>query len=309
MTFGAISVKHIQLRQRLAVHIGSNVLPDITILPPAGTDDELSFIRLVGWAYVLLQETGKVPLNFLKELPPMSSSDKLLPQVERLRTWTSHNLYFSKDHDLKILRGAQAWFKQYCGTGTPHSPVHWEACFNQLSGDVLAVLTGAISACDALDSEIDGPRLVESLQLRLNRNWEAFRFDAYVHKAMTQLGFQGIDVVSFRKRHLDSWRKLVATTEDFAIERLLTCRIESDVLALMADALPVNAQELLVNLGLKTPIDVAAAMLIIRQQRSSESLDLPSLLQAIFNDASERRKTELQVSNSTVSVGGALTQG
>ena len=242
MNFGALSAKYLQLRQRLAIHFGPTALADITIPPPSGSSDELSFIRLVGWVYVLLQETGKVPLNFLKQLPPISSSEKILPEVERLRTWSSHNLYLSKDNDLKTLKIAQGWFKRCCGVGTPNSENHWDACFSKLCADTLGLLTNAIEACDALDSDVDGSRLIADLQRRLNRNWEAYRFDTYVQSAVAQLGFSGFDLVSFRKRHLDNWRALVMSSEETGVDRLLTLRIESDVLRTMADALPSTAQ-------------------------------------------------------------------
>ena len=52
--FQVVQGRHfLQLRRRLAVYAGQGALPDITIDPPRGTSDELSFLRMVAWAYVL----------------------------------------------------------------------------------------------------------------------------------------------------------------------------------------------------------------------------------------------------------------
>ncbi|QAT84798.1 hypothetical protein EJ065_3234 [Corallococcus coralloides] len=278
MTFGALSAKYLSLRQRLAVHLGPEALLDISIPPPVGTEDELSFIRLVGWTYVLLQETGRVPLNFLKELPPINHPAKLLPEVEKLRTWASHNLHTAKEQDLATLKAAQAWFRKQCGTASPNSPTHWNACFTQLSHDVLNLLTNAISACDALDSEIDGPQLVDSLKSRIERNWEAYRFDKFVNDVTSRFGYTGIEAVSLRKRHLDGWRKVVATADTNSIESLLTLRIEADVLTLMSSALPVSAQELLTQMKFTTPAQLATCMIILKQHSPLPTASISELM-------------------------------
>lgn len=281
MTFGSVNGSYLILKQRLAVHVGGDAIADITVQPPPTSNDELSFLRLVAWAYTLIHEAGRVPLNFLKELPPLSAYGPILPYIRGLRTWISHNLSLAKDSDLKTISIAFTWFKRTCGVGTPASSTQWQACFSGLCTDLSALLSGAIAGCDALDSEDDGPRLVEELKKRLQRNWDAYRFDSYVEGAKKKLGYGGIDTVIFRQRHLESWRKIVAIAEDGSIDRLLALRIEADMLELMADALPITAQELLEKARFTEPGQLVTAMLLLRRfapQNASLSEILPAVL-------------------------------
>lgn len=281
MTFGGLSSNYLALRKRLSVYFDPHILAEITVEPPKGTRDELSFIRLVAWGYVLIYETGKIPLSFLKQLPPLDEHGKLLPYVRGLRTWTSHNLFFDKNHDLSTIREAVMWFKRTCGTGTPATAVHWGKCFEQLCQDLSSLLTKAISACDALHSEYDGPRLIEELKGRLDRHWDAYQFDSYVENARTRLGYSGLDIVAFRTKHLDSWRKIVAISEDGAIDRQLNLRIESDLLNTMAYALPLTSQELLKQFKLYGAPEITVVMLIMRELRNKEGMDMLTFLQEV----------------------------
>lgn len=245
MNFGEVSTAYGQLRRRLAVYAGQGALPDITIDPPRGTSDELSFLRMVAWAYVLLYEAGRIPLGYLRQLPPWNQpASALLPYVRALRTWTSHNLALEKEADIATLRDAISWFSKTCGVGTPTGDGHWEQCFKTLCGDLVAVLSAAISACDAFEKADDRERLVDSLKRRLDRDWAAYRFDAVVSETADGLGYRGIDTVKFRTRHLAAWRAVVAGSVDDDIERNLRLRIEGDMLAMMCDALPLTAEEL-----------------------------------------------------------------
>ena len=110
MSFGVLQGSFNTLRLRLAAYVGRPAISEITIEPPKGNSDELSFIRLVAWGYIFLNESGKDALNFLRQLPPWNASDRaLLPHVQALRTWTSHNLSIEKIHDLNTYRTAIAW--------------------------------------------------------------------------------------------------------------------------------------------------------------------------------------------------------
>jgi hypothetical protein len=126
------------------------------------------------------------------------------------------------------------------------------------------VVQKALSACDALGAPEDGPRLLEELKRRVQRDWEAYRFDPIVVEAAARLGFDGLDVVGFRGRHLDSWRKVVAVADDGAIQPLLERRIEKDLLDLMGGALPLSAREFLERVPQWTPAELGALMLALR---------------------------------------------
>jgi hypothetical protein len=265
MNFGEVSTAYGQLRRRLSVYVGQDALPNITIDPPKGTSDELSFLRMVAWSYVLLYEAGRVPFGYLRQLPPWNQpASALLPYVRALRTWTSHNLALEKEADIATLREAIAWFSKTCGVGTPTSSSHWQQCFASLCVDLVGVLSAAIGACDAFEKPDDRDRLVDGLRRRLDRDWAAYRFDAVVDETAIRLGYEGIDPVRFRSRHLDSWRKVVAGSTEDDLERNLKLRIEADMLALMSSALPLTSDELAELTGAAGKESVVAMLCSLR---------------------------------------------
>ena len=268
------------LKRRLVVHVGASALDDITVDVPRCKNDELSFLRLIVWAYVAINETGKIPLGFLKELPPLSNYDPLMPHVHALRTWMSHNLSFTKKHDLRTLRVATSWFLSSCGKGTPSTSQEWEKCFTTLCRELYELFAKATDACDAFITATDGPSLIEQLRKRIDRKWEAYRFDQYVQDAAYRLGYSGLNAVSIRQRHLDQWRKVVAAADDQSIERLLTLAVEASLVEFMSGALPLTSLEILQQIKCDDPIKLAAVMLILKQQPYAVRLE--SLIQAAF---------------------------
>lgn len=265
MTFGALHSELNMLRRRLAVHV-SPVLAEITVETPKGDGDELSFIRLVAWGYVMLNETARVPLGFLKALPPWKAPAALLPHVGALRTSMSHNLAFDSTRDVKTIRIASEWYTKSCGVGSPVSDDHWSACFDTLRRELSNVLALAVQACDQLNDPTDGTQLVAELQLRMERDWPGYRFDHYVDQAIHRFGY-GLKPVEVRGYRLAEWRKVLAAAREDEIEQVMTQRIEADVLDYMSRALPVSVQEIEQLLQYEDKAALAAALLALRAAR------------------------------------------
>lgn len=266
MTFADLQELHRQLGLRLRARAGDTALPEVTVSLPVRENDELSFVRLVVWCYVLVNESGRVSLRFLRDLPPLNGSE-LLPEAGHLRTWATHNLLPDKEWDRKRLLLAWQWLKDACGTDRPAAEAEWGMCFERLVSAAGVVLENALSASDALASAEDGPRLLEELGRRLKRDWEAYRFDPIVIKVADNLGFGAIDAVKVRSRYLDSWRKVVSTADDGTIDNLLERRIEKDLLDLMNGALPLSAREYLERLPEWQPAELGALMLALRSTK------------------------------------------
>jgi hypothetical protein len=186
-----------------------------------------------------------------------------------------------KESDRKKLIQSWQWLKDACGTSSPSTDAEWQLCFQRLVAAAVDLVQKALSACEALSSSEDGPRLLEELGRRVERDWEAYRFDLVVADAATRLGFDGIDVFRFRARHLDSWRRVVAVADDGAIRDLLEQRIEKDLLDLMNGALPLPARELLGRLPDWQPAELAALMLAIRTSRLSKASASELLAEAL----------------------------
>jgi hypothetical protein len=245
----------------------------------------LSFQKVVAWSYVVLFETGKISINFLKELPPVNQFGALLPHVRDLRTWISHNLALDKPADRKTLANALLWLRNTCGTTNPKSAEHWRKCNGALSSEITGTLESALLASDNLFSPEDGPRLVEELRKRLSGNWEAYLFDQYAAEAAKLLGYTAIDVVAFRKRYLSNWRSVVESADPARREELLRLRIEADMLTEMANALPLAAAQALARAKLNAGAELGAAMLLIRQAARNNRTNFAQILEQAFADA------------------------
>lgn len=281
MNFTTLTGDFLTLRAKLAAYIGPHALTDITVQPPAKINDELSFLRLVAWGYALLHESGKTTLQFLRELPPWSEPGvALLPHVRALRTWSSHNLSFDKTSDAKTIRVALQWFTRTCGSGSPSTSGEWKQCFLALADDLDGLLRKAIASCDCLEKNEDKVALTAELLKRLNRNWEAYKFDEYVEEVTKQLGYIGLDAKSIREKHLNEWRTVVSVSSDADIDRNLTLRIERDVLRLLGEALPVTAEELDSKLSFGGTQQLVAALLVLAAQNPSSRL---SIIEVIDN--------------------------
>lgn len=272
MTFATLHSDLNTLRRRLAVHV-KPALPEITVEAPRGDADELSFIRLVAWGYVMLNETARVPLGFLKSLPPWSTAAALLPHIGALRTSMSHNLAFDSTHDVKTMRVASDWYSKSCGVGSPVSISHWNACFDALRKELSDLLALAIQACDQLSDPTDGKRLVAELQLRWDREWPGHHFDRYVDRAVEKFGY-GLKAVEVRGLRLAEWRKVLAAAREDEIDQVMTQRIEADVLDFMCHALPLSAEKIAQLLRYDDKAALAAALLALRAARPNEARDV-----------------------------------
>lgn len=276
MSFAEVLDGYNKLRLRLIALVGPNALPEINIATPRDAASELAFLRLVGWSYALFHENGKLAVKFLlrlgnRPLPPV------LDDVQVLRTWAAHNLSLESASDEKKLRAAWAWFRRSCGVTTPDDS-HWGKCFPALSDAVAAVIRDCVSAAEVLDDPVDGPRNVDELKRRIEREWDGYRFDPFVESAAARFGFQGLDPVELRRVKLDSWRKVVRGASADEIETLLTKRIESDVLELMGGALPITAAEVVDRIAGMSPSAVAVWMMALRRRGPTSVADLAHAL-------------------------------
>jgi hypothetical protein len=129
--------------------------------------------------------------------------------------------------------------------------------------------------------------LLEELKRRVQRDWQAYRFDPIVVEAAARLGFDGLDVVGFRSRHLDSWRKVVAVADDGAIQGLLERRIEKDLSISWVRTLPLSAREFLERVPRWTPAELGALMLALRSTGLAKAT-VAELLAAALGTASAK---------------------
>lgn len=282
MNFSEIHNLQLDFKRRLASLAEKEVFPEITVNPPKGTQDELSFIRLVAWGYILVYEAGKSSFNFLRQLPPLSDiKGPLLPHLQALRTWASHNLELGKKRDVGTAKVATTWLLSKCDTGSPSTSQHWEICFEAIANDLKQLLEKAIEACDCFEKREDREDLIKKFKAHLERSWDAFQFDIYVENAFNKFGYTGLSPKEFRAYHLDSWRKIVVSSiDDKAIENNLTIRIENDVLNFMSSSVPLLSSEIQQKVKNYEKGAVITAMLYLREL-SGERL---SNVQSVINE-------------------------
>lgn len=280
MSFAEIHTLHLDFKRRLTSIVGKEVFSEITITPPRGTNDELSFMRLIAWGYVLVFESGRGPLSFLRNLPPLNRPDTpSLKHLNALRTWTSHNLVLGKSRDVTTIRAATMWLLQTCGTGSPDATADWEKCFLALAEDLKSLLRGAIGACDCFEKSVDRSELVEAFNRSLDRNWDAHAFDKYVEIAVEKFGYYGISALDIRRSNLDAWRKIVAASiDDESIKRNLIIRVENDVLSLMASSFPMTSNEVAEKVCVTDNFSITAAMLYLRERSGEKLSNITSVL-------------------------------
>ena len=277
MTPADLANRYLQLRQRTDMHL-RGACGDVSVPLPADFGDELAFYRLVNWAYVVLAEAGKLPITFLIALPPLRTTPTLRAEVGKMRTFVAHNLDVTSATDYKTRSFAHQWFRLACGVGTPIATAEFAKCCDYLATSLDGVLKGAIEACDALDDPDAGRSLVTDLRNRIELQWEAHRFDPIVAEAAAAIGNPGLDLLAIRKRHLESWRKTLSTADEGNRETALRLKIETTLIAEVADTLPRSVTEISERLAIAGPTVIGAALVLLRDVRRFAPLTVAEIL-------------------------------
>lgn len=271
MTFADVNAALASLRDGLRTQVDAAAIGDVNIQPPASDDDEISFVRLVGWCYAVLFEAGRVSLLYLLRVPFVGEQEdrrghedtRIL--VRTLRTALVHNLGFA-DRDLDIRRQASRWFVDTCVATYPGSREEWSKCFSALCGSMLRLVLHCTAALNGiLKVGEDRDSIFEDLRLRLSRNWDAFQFDAITEDAAARLG-ERINAKVFRERRVAAWREFLdALPEDADLSRKMTLRIEREVYDHFQSLLPFTTAELISELAIEPGPKVKRAVALARQ--------------------------------------------
>lgn len=280
MTPADLANRYLQLRHRTEMHV-RGACGDVSVPLPADFGDELAFYRLVNWAYVILAEAAKLPIAFLIALPPLSTNSNLRTEVGNMRTFVAHNLDVTSASDYRTRGFAHSWFRTACGVGTPIAAAEFARCCDYLAKRLDGVLKGAIEACDLLDDPDAGPPLVTDLRNRIELIWNAHRFDPIVAEAAAAIGNPGLDLLAIRRRHLELWRKTIATADEDKRETALRLKIEATLIAEFADTLPSSVAEISARLAVSGPPVIGAALVLLRDIRRFAPFTVAEILAEI----------------------------
>lgn len=287
MTFVDVNAAYVYLRDALRAHVGLKSMADMNIQPPAGCDDEASFLRLTAWCYTLLFEAGRVSVPFFLSLTVVGeSADRhrhviVRQNVRALRTLVFHNLGFD-EHDLVMRQESSQWFMRTCGALYPVGVDHWSRCFQALCQEVCEVLRHCSDALNYIAaSPTDRQSAIDDLQRRVSRDWEAYRFDEIVGDAATRIG-EKINAKPFREPRIRAWREfLECLPEDADLIAQMTRRIDGEVYEHFRSSLPISTRDIMDHLGLSPGPEVKRALGIARQAFESGVREPIALLQSV----------------------------
>ncbi|WP_156374558.1 hypothetical protein [Pseudorhodoferax sp. Leaf274] len=296
MTFAKLNAAVVGLTEGLRIHLDRSSIATINTRPPATSDDEVGFLRLTTWSYALLFEAGRTSFGLLLDVPPVNGDPSALNKhkatliaVQQLRTWLHHNMGFDSARELEIRRAVSDWFLLSCDATSPTNREHWERCFSRLCTDV----EDLVSYCAAVISSImksveDREQILATWRLRLQRDWEAHRFDQLVADSAARLGLQ-LNARAFRERRLSDWRRFLESIPESedptpVIERL----IDSEVLDYQRSVLPLGAKDIMREIGISPGPNVKVALEHARLGFDSGIRDSAALLQYVAQRMQEK---------------------
>lgn len=227
-------------------------------------------------------EAGRIAIPFLLALPAKDSGPKGAQErelVHALRTWSSHNLGFSSDRDIALLKKVQRWFVETCGANPPNDDVCWRKCCQALCAEVGAIVVHCQHAVTfVLEAPDDGESTIADLRRRIKRAWPAHEFDKLVGDAATRLGIR-VDARKFREPRLPKWRSYLESLADGDDpEAQMICLVERDLLDHGERVLPLNGRDVISVLGIGPGPAVARALYHARELFLSGIKDREQLL-------------------------------
>lgn len=213
---------------------------------------ELGFLRCVSWLFRLLFEAGRLNVQFLMgrriayHLDESGALKEILELIQKLRTYTQHNLNPLEPHDGEIIKAAEKWISAQSGTAVPYTEDQWEKCLIALLDQARILVEGLMAILRRIESDNDRLTICADWRFRLDRHHEPHEFDVLIPEVATDMGHEFLDPVPLRKRYYDKWVSKLRTLSDsydFKIEgRRL---IEAAILAERREVLPITALDLI----------------------------------------------------------------
>lgn len=293
MSFVRLNAAAVELRNSLRSFVGESAMAEVTVAPPASDDDEIAFVKLVSWSYVLLFEAGRVAVAYLLQLPAGERSRVRDPTLARvlvhdLRTWSFHNLGFLSDRDREISRRVRRWFIDTCGDCPPGTRQGWRLCFLALCKEVHSTVEHCQGAMTTvLLAEDDGEASTRDLRRRIDRAWPAVEFHKIIDDAAVRLGV-AIDAPKFCGGRLTTWQRYLESLPNGAdLESQMLRVMERDLLAHAEDVLPIDGRDVMERLKLVPGPDVGRALRRAREMLRSGIREPQALLAALTEEATD----------------------
>lgn len=226
MTFRDLSRAAQELADIIADRTGRPLVVAVTVPEPEEPLDELHFVRLVSWGYVLINEAGntvfKELARFLKSTTPEVSQTYQdgRRNIEALRTSFFHLA------DERTKRVAEAWLLQ---NGDSSDWLTQCTVLQHTLSNMLDALRGAfLRLCEEADDQRTG---LKQLLAAVDKAWAPYLFDDLVSEIADEIGLPPLDAVAFRKPRQERWAQLASvfmTREDgsIALRRIIRAELQ-----------------------------------------------------------------------------------
>lgn len=237
--------------------IEGGVFAPVSLYMPKLTPPELGCMRVVSWLFVQHFEAGKLGTSFLEGKievyghDPERKAKRHRSLIQQFRTFFQHNLDSSKEHDRDIVEACEQWFKANCGTAVPSADEHWARCLSALLNEAQEALQILLDTLRSIEADESCESICREWHVRIKRYFPPYMFDDLILKAAVDMGRDGIDAVSLRKRNYDSWQQHMSLLKDGVdFEAEARKLVEYAMLSLAPKVLPITGKDLMAEFAL-----------------------------------------------------------
>jgi hypothetical protein len=234
-----------------------DVFGTITLRMPKFNPAELGFLRTVSWLYVLYYEAGKVNIEFISErfsaykLDPNNELNRHIVTIQRLRTYSQHNLNPNKLQSRNIQEYCEQWLKNNCGTPVPEDDDHWETCLTCILNEAFNFLSAIRDCIRSIEQDESLEQIIYEWDIARKRYHPPHEFDELIKEIAADMGRENLDATRLRKRFYDAWVKELGVLQgnyNFKVEARKL--IEHALLDKMTPMLPITGRDILRKLDI-----------------------------------------------------------
>jgi hypothetical protein len=258
---------------------------------PSTSSEELAFIRIVSWLYVMYRETGHATVRFLSDLFEVYGialpTDVLehVTAVSRLRTILQHSLDYSRSQDRRVARFCAAWFRERCGSSQPESRDEWCRCLIALTEEAESFLRGLRDCAKHVEKDPDVQELAETWHRALRRAHTRQDFTELVEEIAGDLGLADLVPSGLTDRYYVTWmERLRALAHPYSFTWEARRLIEHALLMDVLPPMPITSADLMKEFNVDPGTELMAMLLCARKISDTRELDKAQLLKLLAEE-------------------------
>lgn len=237
---------------------GAGLFEVVSQRMPKFVPAELGFLRSVSWLYVLYWEAGKVSLPYVVkrfDAYTLDTDGRIRDHafnVQRLRTYTQHNLNVEESHDKKTISDCHDWFSSVCGTAVPDSEEEWNTCLTALLQQSLEFLEALLAALRLIEKDESREAICDDWRFRRSRYHPPHEFEALVPAIAVDMGHEYVDPERLVRRYYEKWtQSLRAFSSEYVFETEARKLIENAILVELSTLMPITGQDIIREFGVE----------------------------------------------------------